>query len=92
MAFIRFWLLLAVVQAGVWLVLRLSLRARRREQLQAGWDLRHPDRAGNSRARRAFVARAMAGFDRRLRIWLAVLVWGLPTLTVMAIVYLVNWQ
>ncbi|WP_410219462.1 hypothetical protein [Paracoccus sp. (in: a-proteobacteria)] len=92
MALIRLWLFLFVLQLVFYVVLRLYVRSRQVERLENRWDARHPDGAGNTAARRAFVAKAMTGFNRSLRARLTLLVFVLPTLAVLAIVILVNWQ
>ena len=91
-ALIRLWLVLLAGQMVFYLLLRVYLRSQQVERLENRWDARHPDLAGNSAARRAFVAKAMAGFGRSLRARLAVLVFVLPTLAVLVIVIAVNWQ
>ncbi|CAM3362950.1 YggT family protein [Paracoccus nototheniae] len=92
MALIRLWLFLFALQAVFYLLLRVYLRSQQVERVENRWDARHPDQAGNSAARRAFVAKAMTGFNRSLRARLALAVFVLPTLAVLVIVILVNWQ
>jgi len=91
-AFLRFWVIALLVQAVVFLAVRAMLRAAQVRRLQADWDGLHPAASGNSAPRRAFVAQAMAGFDRTLRMRLTILVFVLPTLAIWAIVITVNWQ
>ncbi|WP_277018439.1 MULTISPECIES: hypothetical protein [Paracoccus] len=91
-AFIRLWLVLLVVQMVFYVLLRLYVRSQQVERLEDRWDARHPDQAGNTAARRAFVAKAMTGFNRSLRARLTLLVFVLPTAAILAIVILVNWQ
>lgn len=92
MALIRLWLFLLAVQTVFYILLRLYIRSSQVERLENRWDARHPDQAGNSAARRAFIAKAMTGFNRTLRARLALLVFVLPTAAVLTIVILVNWQ
>ena len=92
MALIRLWLILLAGQLTLYLLLRIYVRSLRVEQLEQHWDRRHPGQPGNTAARRAFVAKAMVGFNRSLRARLTALVLVLPTLAVMVIVILVNWQ
>lgn len=92
MALIRLWLFLLAVQLVFYVILRIYVRSQQAERLENRWDERHPDQAGNTTARRAFVAKAMVGFNRSLRARLTLLVFVLPTLVVMTIVVLVNWQ
>ncbi|ODT61442.1 MAG: hypothetical protein ABS73_01755 [Paracoccus sp. SCN 68-21] len=75
-----------------YVLLRLYVRSQQVERLEDRWDARHPDQAGNTAARRAFVAKAMTGFNRSLRARLTLLVFVLPTAAILAIVILVNWQ
>lgn len=91
-AFFRLILFLLIAEMAFYLLLRIYLRSLRGETLEETWDDRHPDRAGNTAARRAFVRRSMAGFDRTLRSRLLLLVFVLPNLAVMGIVYWVNWR
>lgn len=92
MALIRLWLFLLLVQLVFYVLLRIYVRSQQVERLENRWDARHPDQAGNTAARRAFIAKAMTGFNRSLRARLALLVFVLPTVAVLAIVVLVNWQ
>ncbi|TJZ90713.1 hypothetical protein FA743_13775 [Paracoccus gahaiensis] len=92
MALIRLWLVLFALQALFYVLLRLYVRSQQVERLENRWDARHPDQAGNAAARRAFVAKAMTGFNRSLRARLTLLVFVLPTLAILGIVISVNWQ
>ncbi|WP_228461501.1 hypothetical protein [Paracoccus liaowanqingii] len=92
MALIRLWLILLAAQVLFYVLLRLYIRSRHVERLENRWDARHPEQAGNTAARRAFVAKAMTGFNRSLRARLALLVFVLPTLAILGIVVTVNWQ
>jgi len=91
-ALIRLLLFLLVVELVFFVLLRLYLRSLRLERLERQWDARHPEAAGDTAARRAFVARAMTGFERSLKARLTWLVFVLPTAAVLAIVVLVNWR
>ena len=91
-AFFRLILFLLIAETVFYLLLRVYLRSLRTERLEETWDERHPAMAGNSPARRAFVRRAMTGFDRTLRSRLLLLVFVLPNLAVMGIIYWVNWR
>lgn len=91
-ALIRLLLLLLAVELVFFLLLRLYLRSLRVERLERQWDARHPEAAGDGPARRAFIARAMTGFERSLKGRLTWLVFVLPTVAVLAIVVLVNWR
>ncbi|MEE2861041.1 MAG: hypothetical protein VYB46_09550 [Pseudomonadota bacterium] len=91
MALIRLWLIVFALQVALYLLLRFSICLRQVEKLERRWDERHPGQ-GDRAARRAFVARGMAGFGRSLRVRLAAVVFVLPTLAILGIVVLVNWQ
>lgn len=92
MALIRLWLFVIAVQVLFYVLLRIYVRSQQVERLENRWDARHPDQAGNSAARQAFIAKAMAGFEKSLRARLTLLVFILPTLAIPGIVYLVNWH
>ncbi|WP_265500541.1 hypothetical protein [Paracoccus beibuensis] len=91
MALIRLWLIVFALQLALYLGLRISIRLRQVRRLEARWDSRHSGQ-GDTPARRAFVARGTAGFGRSLQVRLAALVFVLPTLAILGIVVLVNWQ
>ena len=88
----RLIIVLIMAETLFYLLLRGYLRSRRTERLEDIWDARHPDQAGNDPARREFVRKALVGFEKTLKVRLLVLVFIIPTLAVMGIVYLVNWQ
>lgn len=92
MAFFRLILFLLIAETVFYLLLRIYLRSLRAERLEETWDERHPAAAGNTPARQEFVRRSMTGFDRTLRSRLLLLVFVLPNLAVMGIIYWVNWQ
>ncbi len=91
-ALIRLWLFVLAVQLLFYVLLRVYVRSQQVERLEHRWDARHPDRPGDSAARRAFIAKAMTGFEKSLRARLSLLVFVLPTLAILVIVYLVNWH
>lgn len=91
-AFFRMILFVLVVEAVFYVLLRIYLRSSRREQLEEVWDTRHPELAGNNPARREFVRKLMVGFDKTLTARLLWLVFILPTVMIMGIVWWVNWQ
>lgn len=90
-ALIRLFLFMFAVQLVFYLLLRLYVRSLRVERLEDRWDARHPDKAGDTPARRAFIARSMQGFERSLKVRLTLMVFVLPTLAVLGIIALVNW-
>ena len=91
-AFIRLILFLLIAETVFYLLLRVYLRSLRTERLEEIWDERHPSMPGNTPARRAFVRRSMIGFDRTMKSRLLLLVFVLPNLAVVGIIYWVNWQ
>ncbi len=91
-AFFRLILFMVIAQTVFYLLLRLYLRSQQHERLEAIWDKRHPDQAGNTASRRGFIRKAMVGFDKSLKVRLLWLVYILPTLTIAGIVWWVNWQ
>lgn len=91
-AFFRLILFLLIAETLFYLLLRVYLRSLRTERLEETWDARHPAMPGNTPARRAFVRRSMARFDRTLKSRLLLLVFVLPNLAVVGIIYWVNWQ
>lgn len=91
-ALFRLILLVLLLEAMFYLLLRIYIRSLRRERLEEIWQERHPDMAGNEALRDEFVRKSMVGFDRSLRARLLWLVFIIPTLAIMGIVYWVNWQ
>lgn len=91
-ALFRLIVLVLLLEAMFYLLLRIYIRSLRREKLEEIWDERHPDMAGNTTLRDEFVRKAMVGYDKSLRSRLLWLVFIIPTLALMAIVYWVNWQ
>lgn len=91
-AFLRLILFLLIAEGVFYLLLRAYLRSLRIERLERVWDARHPDRAGNSLARQAFVEWSMTRFDKSLKSRLLLLVFILPNLAVIGIIYGINWQ
>ena len=91
-ALIRLLLVLLVIELVFFLLLRLYFRSLRAERLEEAWDARHPGAAGDTPARRAFVARTMRTAERSLKVRLTWAVFILPTAAVIAIVALVNWR
>lgn len=90
-AFFRLILFVLIAQMVFHLMLRLYLRSQAHERLEGIWDARHPGLAGNNPARRAFVRKAMIGFDKSLKVRLLWLIYILPGLTIVGIVWWVNW-
>ncbi|SES86889.1 hypothetical protein [Paracoccus homiensis] len=91
-ALFRLIVLVFLIEAMFYLLLRIYIRSLRRERLETLWDERHPDRSGDSRDRDEFVRRAMVGFDKTLKSRLLWLVFIIPTFAIIGIVIQVNWQ
>lgn len=91
-ALFRLIVLVLLLEAMFYLLLRIYIRSLRRERLEQVWAERHPEMVGNHAARAEFVRKAMVGFDKSLKSRLLWLVFILPTLAIMGIVYWVNWQ
>lgn len=91
-ALFRLIVLVFLLEAMFYLLLRIYIRSLQREKLEGIWDERHPDMAGNNAARDEFVRKMMVGFDRTLKSRLLWLVFIIPTAAIMAIIYWVNWQ
>lgn len=92
MLFIRLIIIVLVVEALFFVLLRIYMRSLRYEKLEEEWDARHPANAGESVQRDEFVRKSMVGFEKTLRIRLTWAIFILPTLAIMGIVYWVNWQ
>lgn len=91
-AFFRLILFMLIAQTVFYLMLRLYFRSTRRELLEETWDARHPEQAGNNPARRAFVRKAMVGFEKTLKVRLLWLVYLLPGMAIAGIIWWVNWK
>ncbi|MDO5612031.1 MAG: hypothetical protein Q4G14_02165 [Paracoccus sp. (in: a-proteobacteria)] len=89
-ALLRLIAVVIAIEALFYVLLSLYIRSLRREKLEEEWDRRHPDRAGDSRERKDFVRRSMVGFEKTLKARLVGLVFVVPTLAIMAIIYYVN--
>lgn len=91
-AFFRLIAIVIALEALFYVLLTIYIRSLQREKLEGIWDGRHPDVAGDSEQRREFVRRSMTGFERTLKSRLLLLVFVVPTVAIMAIIYYVNWQ
>lgn len=89
-ALFRLVILVFLLEAMFYLLLRIYIRSLRREKLEDAWDARHPEMAGNNPMRAEFVRKSMVGFDRTLKSRLLWLVFIIPTLAIMGIVWWVN--
>ncbi|MDO5605314.1 MAG: hypothetical protein Q4G25_09170 [Paracoccus sp. (in: a-proteobacteria)] len=92
MVILRLIVILFLIEAIFYLLLSIYLRSTKAESLENEWDRRHPERAGDSPERRAFVRRSMVGFQKTLKARLVALVFVLPTVAIVVIAWLVNVQ
>lgn len=91
MAFIRLIAIVIAVEALFYVLISFYLRSTRREQLEKEWAKRHPDRPGRSPERDEFVRRSMRYFHRSIKARLVGLVFILPTIAILVVVYYVNY-
>lgn len=80
------------VEALFYVLLTIYIRSLRRERLEEEWNARHPNEAVDHDRRREFVRKSMVGFEKSLKSQLLLLVFVVPTMAIMAIIYYVNWQ
>ena len=91
-AFLRLIGMVLIVELIFYALLSIYIRSLRREALEKEWDRRHPDLAGATPQRREFVRRSMVGFGKTLRARLVKLVLILPTVAIIAIIIIVNYN
>ena len=92
MAIIRLALILFVIEAIFYALLTVYLRSTKTESLEKEWDRRHPERAGDTEERSAFVRRSMVGFQKTLKARLVALVFVIPTIIIAVIAWVLNVQ
>lgn len=92
--------MLALLKLAVFLFVALTVvflsvsaysRSVRRERLEKAWDA-DPDAPADKAARAAHVAEGMRAYDRGLRRRLIWLVYIVPTLIIVLLVYLINYS
>lgn len=91
-AFLRLIGLILVVEAIFYALIYVYVRSLRRESLEDEWDRRHPERAGPTEEREAFVRRSMLGYDKTLRARLVGLVLVFPLVVIVTIIVFVNYN
>ena len=91
-AFLRLIGLVLVVELIFYALIYIYVRSLRRESLENEWDRRHPDRAGPTGERDAFVRRSMLGYEKTLRARLVGLVLILPMVVIVTIIVFVNYN
>ena len=84
--------LVLVIELMFYALIYIYVRSLRREALEKEWDRRHPDRAGPTGERDAFVRRSMLGFEKTLRARLVGLVLVLPLIVIVTIIVFVNYN
>lgn len=87
--FIRLAVLGLAGMTVMYFLLSIYSRSVERERLEKEWDERHPD-GGDTQARDAYIERGMQDYERSLRHKLIWLVYVLPTLAVLLLIYLTN--
>lgn len=87
--FIRLAVLGIAGMTVMYFLLSIYSRSVERERLEKEWDERHPD-GGDAQARDAYIERGMQEYERSLRHKLIWLVYVLPTLAVLLLIYLTN--
>ncbi len=71
-----------------WL-LRIYFRSTQREELEKAWDADHPD-GGDPEARDAYIETGMERYGEALRAKLIWLVYVIPTVAVLVLLFLIN--
>ena len=89
MGFIRLIVFGFLALSVIYLSISVYSRSVRREKLENAWDEDHPD-SSDQTARDAHVAAGIKVYNRSFRTKLIGLVYVIPTVTVIAIVYLTN--
>ncbi|PPB82322.1 hypothetical protein LV82_00250 [Albidovulum inexpectatum] len=87
--FIRLAVLGVAGMTVMYFLLSIYSRSVERERLEKEWDERHPG-GGDAEARDAYIERGMQEYERSLRHKLIWLVYVLPTLAVLLLIYLTN--
>lgn len=90
MQFVRMIIMLLFVETLLYLMVSAYVRSLRTEALEKEWKRRHPDRAKDRDAMRTFVRLGMAGFRKTLRARLVGLIFFVPTVIVLIIIFRVN--
>ena len=78
-------LALSVVYLAVW----VYSRSVRREKLEKRWDAEHPE-GGDEAARSAYIEKGMQEYLSGIRPKLILLVYVVPVLAALALIYLIN--
>ena len=89
---IRAGLLAFVVLTVVYLLVSIYSRSVRREKLEKEWDT-DPAREGQTQEeRRAFIEAGMQAYDKGLKKRLLWLIYIIPTVGFVAVIYFINWH
>jgi len=80
-----------ILLSVAYLLISVYSRSVRREKLEKGWDANPPAGAGDAE-RTAHIEAGMRAYEHGLRKKLIWLVYIIPTIAIVVIVYFVNWQ
>ena len=89
MAFIKFFLMGFLALSVIYLCVSLYSRSVRREKLEDEWD-ENPPEGATPDARAQFITDGMAAYRNGLRVKLIALVYVVPTIVVVAILFIIN--
>ncbi|WP_343081833.1 hypothetical protein [Ostreiculturibacter nitratireducens] len=73
----------------IYFLLSIYSRSVAREELEKEWDADHPE-GGDEAARRAYIEAGMREYESGLRKKLILLVYVIPVIVVLALIYLTN--
>jgi len=91
MGWLRLAFLMYVALTIIYFVTSIYSRSVQREKLEKSWDT-DPAREGSPKAdRMAFIEAGMAAYDKGLKKRLLWLIYILPTIGFMAVIYFINW-
>ncbi len=94
MGFARLALLGAIGLTAIYFIVSLYSRSVRREKLEKRWDAEHENAplGADDPARRAYIEEGMAAYEGSLRKKLIWLIFVLPVLAVIVLIYLNNFS
>lgn len=90
-ALIRMSVIGLVLLTVIYVVVSVYSRSVRREKLENRWDAEHPQ-GGDPEARDAYIEAGMVEYQNGLRRKLILLVYIIPIVLVMVMIYLTNWS
>ncbi len=89
-AFLRLAVFGFIAMSVMYVALSIYSRSVRREELEKEWDADHPD-GGDAEARDAHIEAGMQAYQGSLRRKLIWLVYVIPTIVVLVLLYLTNY-